>query len=460
MHSPSLLRQLHLEIPPSSDPGALHPIDRYRGFCAWLQQRAAPHVQQLQLMAPLPFKDADSRSAGEHATVAALACCTGLQTLDWQAGILRLEFGEWAEALSQLEECRISARSTAFSARWAHLQSLRSLGLAGEVSAVHPDASFPASLTRLSLHNLFDRPVPPQVRGGAWSAVSAVSGECACTGCAALVLHIRLPTAKLLRTLALNVAAHQTQLPQVTALSELRHLTLDQCSVWDASQYSTLLHLSRLRCLQLCGCFPLPACLGQLSQLEALSVTDWHGHSLLGMSREEECGPVAAAALASLAGLTALELQGMLGMPAPPASLTSLRALQRFVWYDTAQSPWGQQEERQEPADLPVGDSPAPWLGALRLLGLPVRMLHRNLTVLEAATQLQRLIVLDVGASEWSEAAGIVRWAAQHAGLRQVHVHLTGGSTKTEREHAQEVMAAAAADLAGGGNLEVSVLSL
>lgn len=249
------------------------------------------------------------------------------------------------------------------------------------------------------------------------------------------------------------------QLPQVAALSELRHLTLDQCSVWDASQYSTLLHLSRLRCLQLCGCFPLPACLGQLSQLEALSVTDWHGHSLLGMSREEQCGPVAAAALASLAGLTALELQGMLGMPAPPASLTSLRALRRFVWHDSAQSPWGQQEERQEPADLPVGDdSPALWLGTLRLLGLPVRMLHRSLPTLEAATQLQRLFVLDVGASELSEAAGIVRWAAQHAGLRQVHVHLTCGS-KTEREHAQEVMAAAAADL-GGGNLEVSVLSL
>ena len=198
---------------------------------------------------------------------------------------------------------------------------------------------------------------------------------------------------------------------QLALLSNLRSLDLS-CPTYVATSQGDLVHLSQLRHLTLAR--PgLPACLGQLTQLETLQMENgaYTAHHLALLDD----------ALPKLQHLTCLllfsegdELQSF------PPGLAQLPRLQRCL--------------------LSIADTSAnyrlppsgPWLGSLRWLGLPWAAALEGLAVLAAARRLEYCCLMggsgpgaDAAAADSERWAAFWRWAATHPSLRCLGVELS-----------------------------------
>lgn len=168
------------------------------------------------------------------------------------------------------------------------------------------------------------------------------------------------------------------------------------------------------------SCLCAPACLPQLTGLEALAIVDL-GQRQDMMERDDQSAATLQAALPELAGqLTLLALPDIFLESEPLAGRAALMACSRlqalFVMAD-AQAPI---------QALPVG----PALPSLRYLTGPLGLLTKSLEALQAATQLQF-----VGAvcfrSELPVFHVLLSWAARHPTLR--HLALQGAEADLDK---------------------------
>ena len=202
---------------------------------------------------------------------------------------------------------------------------------------------------------------------------------------------------------------------QLALLSNLRTLDLS-CSKYVTTSQGALVHLSRLR--HLAPAQPgLPACLGELTQLEVLAIKDCtyadHHHALLKN------------ALPNLQCLTCLLLRiDGNGLPRLPSELAQLGRLQRFLLSSLDDAP-SALDYRLPPA--------GPWLASLRWLGLSWAIALENLDVLAAARRLEYLCLLTASGFNSSAAAAAAdserwptfwRWAGTHPSLRCLGIEL------------------------------------
>lgn len=135
--------------------------------------------------------------------------------------------------------------------------------------------------------------------------------------------------------------------PQISKLSRLQALGLHYTN-YGHDSYASLAALPAVRRLSLEAFAPVPACLSQLTRLEALSI--WDSAELLG----DETAMLLQAALPHLSCLTHLAISAGAGQAAAALALASLPRLQHLVWE-------GEGEEEQS---LP----PGPYLRSLRSL--------------------------------------------------------------------------------------------
>jgi len=190
---------------------------------------------------------------------------------------------------------------------------------------------------------------------------------------------------------------------QVSQLTRLHTLSLDAAG-YDSDGYSPLRALtSSLRRLALVDCSHLPACLPELTALDALLVFDHASH----LHDEASSGDIAVAALPRLAHLTFLALEWMPSMDQPPAALTSLTSLRSFHW-------WADQQEDE--AALPAG----PWLSGLERLETHVQVLNNSLPALQSASRLQHLGVECDEESSLEQLSPLLSWAASHPTLQRL----------------------------------------
>lgn len=357
------------------------PPARLRSLFEWmLHWGAAGRVQRLALTVrhqfPVPHNPFPvvQELAG---VLAALLCACGT------AGSLRElrtrhNFDEqsmsWLAAMSQLRLLNITAEDPTYGyadtdprvynpPSWS-LAGLAELRLTIMPQGFHAPttAHFPTSLTRLHLKGLRDEALPAQVRQRRpcmWRAAHVVAAhkDLPHASASLVVLHYVNPLA-----------------PQLANLSQLCELSLAAASP-PAGGYSLLTALHGLRRLLLDSCNQLPACLPQLTWLEALTVAYTCD---MDPPDDQECADSAGilqAALPALEGqLTCLALPySLLGPPplAPPSLLTACRGLQAlFVDAD-----------RREGLELlPTG----PAIPSLRHLIAPLDVLVGSLDVLQA----------------------------------------------------------------------------
>ena len=207
----------------------------------------------------------------------------------------------------------------------------------------------------------------------------------------------------------------------MSTLTQLRYLRLEAMSVEAATTGLPFLPLlSRLEQLHLRGCYPLPCCMSQLTQLQALSLTDdggwyWEIEEEQGA---EVTGAVALAELPELNRLTFLALSEMPGMTSLPPSVAALAEL-RVLYWDGGTNADG---DFLDPASaaLPRGA----WLDRLQTLATYPNVLLGTLPLLGAAAQLQCLGVLNWYSIGMDDVAAAVRCAASRPGLRRLLVEV------------------------------------
>jgi hypothetical protein len=197
---------------------------------------------------------------------------------------------------------------------------------------------------------------------------------------------------------------------QMTALTRLHSFYLNG-NVWH-NGITALTALSSLRRLALSSCTFLPACLSQLTGLEALSIGD--PESCRDDSAEDAATVVQAVSL--LTNLTHLAL-ARYDVGGPGQILPSLPRLRSLWWLRFGLQP-------------PMGGLlPAfGWLTKLQRLALPIHYLHSCLAALTGACQLQTLAV-DANAPEEPDLSGllpgVLRWAAQRPDLTELFLEIS-----------------------------------
>ena len=270
------------------------------------------------------------------------------------------------------------------------------------------DASLPPSLTSLTLEGYLDvrssvrQFVPPQASHDA-GLLKRVE------------LHNMLPTCSQMWVTHSPMSAHSTPPLQITALTNLRCLTLSNVRCSSSADFRHLTALSSMTALCLLGCAHLPACLPQLQQLQALQL--WHSAQNMAIGVEAAHARLGSTlqqlAVAAAAGqqLTHLVLEG--DMPQLPAQVAALPHLQALYWTSGSAA-----------SQLPAS---GPYLTSLRRLALASVVAAGNTGVLGAMPNLASLAVLRTTDSPPKDVApelSIVRWAAQHqpARLRRLAV--------------------------------------
>ena len=184
---------------------------------------------------------------------------------------------------------------------------------------------------------------------------------------------------------------------QLSALTNLRQLTL-QFPRCGPDGYAPIQHLTALTRLVLeVEVYALPGCLTCLTQLRDLRVYSWNE----GMAAHEAAG--LAGALPSLQQLTRLDVY--IEHEVPTAALTALTNLQTLWW-----------------ESMPVSGTsalpPGAWVRGLRTLLLSASLAAASLSVLAAATQLERLGIRGHILSEQPPLPAIVAFAAERPSLR------------------------------------------
>lgn len=201
---------------------------------------------------------------------------------------------------------------------------------------------------------------------------------------------------------------------QVTALARLHQLSLINAE-YNSSGYSALLHLPSLRHLELYRCHSLPACLSQLTQLEALVIDD-HCGALGLVDPEEEDGlsatDIVAAALPRLQQLTYLALDSTHPRASLPVELTNLTNLRSFYWLEAGGGV------------LP----PGAWLSGVRRLAAVAGCVADSLPALAAATRLEFLGLHYLNGVPQSAVAGMLQGVASLPAMRRILLHGTHAS--------------------------------
>jgi len=154
-----------------------------------------------------------------------------------------------------------------------------------------------------------------------------------------------------------------------------------------------------LRRLALVKCLQLPACLPQLTALEALMVDDAEER----LQEAASAGDVVVAALPRLAHLTFLALDR------PPAALAGITTLRSFHW----SFQWDEEDV------LPAGA----WLSGLERLEAHVDVLRHSLPALRSASRLQYLGVWCDKECSLEQLSPLLPWAASHPTLQQLLIN-------------------------------------
>lgn len=189
VHSPSLLRCLSVSVAVRGDffVGLPHEaavaqmadlqrkqrrfMERLRSLCVWLVQRAAGHVQQLELCLTAPDlrqadRAADHLEAAGMLAAALAAQASTLERLHLATHCLVLPtLGVWLAPLTRLTHLFLSSGSEELAIRGPlHLaHSLQSLHLGG-LPVLEPTVELPLGLTRLSMYfGSSEHPLPAQV---------------------------------------------------------------------------------------------------------------------------------------------------------------------------------------------------------------------------------------------------------------------------------------------------------
>jgi len=187
---------------------------------------------------------------------------------------------------------------------------------------------------------------------------------------------------------------------QMSQLTRLHTLSLRYVNS-DSDSYAPLRALrSSLRRLALATCYYLPACLPEMTGLEALLVDDCEAEEAA------TAGDVVIAALPRLTHLTFLALSTMPGMEEPPAALASTTSLRSFHWL----LHMGNQDA------VPAG----PWLSGLERLEAPLQLLTNSLPALHSASRLHHLGVRCSAASSLQQLSPLLSWAASHPTLQRL----------------------------------------
>ena len=203
---------------------------------------------------------------------------------------------------------------------------------------------------------------------------------------------------------------------QLSTLQALRSLSLGDCQC-EPADYAPLASLPSLDSLALDSSL-LPACIGELTRLQALELV------AIRQGRNAGIAGALEAAVRPLWRLTHLYLEPASHCVIDPAQIYQILAavaelpqLRSFGWL-------GGHPDAQEP--VPAG----PWLQTLQRLLLPPRIAAASTAVLLAATRLHclaaggrawLLAMHDVGAGPHLK---LLRWAPQHPSLRVLGVNL------------------------------------
>ncbi|PRW59853.1 5 -nucleotidase [Chlorella sorokiniana] len=367
-NSPQLLQNIT-----ACFPGQL-PAARFRSFYEWMLRWGTRHTQTLDLdVVQDGIEDElDSQELGQILT--ALLCACGAAGQLRQLLLYHNSIAEstcWLATMRQLRVLHVEVLAMDdvdavldFDPPQWSLASLEQLWLSASRLRVEPTAHLPVSLTTMHLERLQGTSLPSQF----------------------------------------------------LALSRLQELSLNMLDVTSAG-YSVLTSLSSLRRLVLGSTPVLPACLPQLTWLEALVVADVD--SAIEHGSRQEAGKVLQAAVPALAGqLTCLALPDTLvGSIAPPALLTACSGLQAlFVLAGSS----------RKIEVLP----PGPALPSLRYLTGPLSLLASSLEVLHAATRLE-FVGAVCFADDFPSLCRLLAWAARHPTLR--HVALIGRQDELNR---------------------------
>jgi len=162
-NSPQLLRGIQLNMPASKRPDVN--LQRVDAACEWLVQRAAGHVQHLQLELPyLHYRKQAERSNLLAEALAACGTAGGLKSLRFTTSV-PLNGRNWVLAMRNLRSLSVTtARRMDISTYLTALTALEQLLLSG-LWDLQPDVCLPPSLTRLHLEGEGSESLPPQVCG-------------------------------------------------------------------------------------------------------------------------------------------------------------------------------------------------------------------------------------------------------------------------------------------------------
>ncbi|PRW44503.1 Leucine-rich repeat-containing 1 [Chlorella sorokiniana] len=223
-----------------------------------------------------------------------------------------------------------------------------------------------------------------------------------------------------LSKLCLSGSMHSGLPAEMSTLIELRSLHLESISYAAARSGLTFLPLlRRLEQLHLRGCWPLPRCVSQLTQLRALSLADKNDRFWQRGQHPEGAEQTAAAvraAVAQLTRLTFLAISDMPGMTAPPPAITALTELRTLYWA-------GVTDENGESVAPPFAALPGgAWLSGLQTLAAPPNVLLSTAPALGTAAQLHCIGILKSYAVSLEHVAAAIRWAVGCPGLRRLLV--------------------------------------
>jgi len=183
---------------------------------------------------------------------------------------------------------------------------------------------------------------------------------------------------------------------------------------------------SSLRRLALSFGMDLPACLPELTGLEALSI---EGMWPVGDGGQEaSTGDLVVAALPQLTRLTYLGLTPLPGMEQPPVALAGATSLRRFHWGQLAQ--FEGHSDEMDATDMQASLPKGPWLAGLECLFATPHVLANSLPALQSTSRLQTLGVFYTSfiagfqrpAGYQQQLATVLHWAASHHTLRHVLV--------------------------------------
>lgn len=398
--SPELLQELDITL------RRAYVTPRLASLSDFLAQHAAGNLRRLVLI----LDGYPSDDGADHGLLASLAACSaGGQLTDLDVEVytddpFRLSSPLWAAAFATLRRLRLNTMSGCLelAVSLAPLTALERLEVSGQPAMLLPSARLPASLTALTMDcSAYSGSLPNQV-GVGWAVAGCDAQTFLLQSCV-----LRGPSLQRKTPSPDQLSLHATTV-QLTALTQLQCLHLEKTPC-PGSRYALLTQLRSLKTLELVVGWHIPACLSQLTQLEALLLyTPIMGAAARAAAEMEG----AIHALGWLQQLTRLEVKTTAALPASGLEqiVASLAQLQQL----------GLTSRQASGASLPAG----PALATLRCLHLEATIEARSLPALSAATRLLRLVLRPAEDADMRPLAelyrAVLRWAPWQPELEQL----------------------------------------